>query len=196
MSATLTLDRFELMWLCEGAIGKSHLRWGIYSLMVDSVWPQLTDLEREAIFTYIKRDNSWLFKGDTDRYETPRNYYLQMLARYNPANQFKITLKDGRMKVTEDAYKWNGRYYVSWQRFCDPDHIRSIEQKPYRKCTNDRCDSAANDTCLRYKTHNEGDILLSCGAPYKCKHCDFVIACEGMTDPVAEIVITPEQDQF
>ena len=42
MAAKLTLNKFELMWLFEGAAGKSHLRWGIYEMFVNKVWPQLT----------------------------------------------------------------------------------------------------------------------------------------------------------
>lgn len=192
MSATLNLDRFELMWLCEGAIGKSHLRWGIYQMMVDRVWQQLTDDERNAIFTYIKRDDSWHFNSNLDRFETSRSYFLQMLARFNPANQFKITLKDGRRKATEDAYKWDGRFFVSWQRYCDPDHIIKVVQKPFNTCANEKCEAAS--ICLRHKNYTKGDNPVTCiVGSYPCKHCDFVIVDEGELDPVAKMIISPKQ---
>lgn len=190
MSAILSLDRFELMWLCEGAIGKSHLRWGIYQMMVDKVWQQLTDDERNAIFTYIKRDDSWHFNKNLDRFEISRSYYLQMLARFNPANQFKITLKYGRKRTTEDAYKWEGKYFISWQRYCAPEYIVKIEQKPFKKCANDFCH--AKNICLRH-TYNEGDTLLNDDTQTSFSRCDFIIVDEGVIDPVAEMIITTKQ---
>lgn len=35
--ALVDLNKFEILWLCEGAIGKSHLRWGIYEKMVNAL---------------------------------------------------------------------------------------------------------------------------------------------------------------
>lgn len=193
MSAILKLDRFQLMWLCEGAMGKSHLRWDIYPMMVNDVWPQLSDGEREAIFTYVKRDESWKFNDNYDK--TAKEYYLQMLARYNPANQYKVTLKNGRKKqVADNAYLWDGKYYVGWQRYCAPEHVIKVENKPYKKCNNDWCAAAQNDTCLRYRSYNHGDELLNDTACHKCECCDFVIAYDGMVDPVAKMVITPENN--
>ena len=187
MSATLVLDRFQLMWLCEGAIGKSHLRWEIYSMMVNDVYPQLTYDEREAIFTYVKRDESWKFKDDFDK--TAKEYYLKMLARYNPANQYEVTLKDGRKRVREDAYKWEGKYFVGWQRYCAPENIVETRQKPFRKCANVLC--KARDICLR-SFYQEWDMMLGDGSQFACEKCDFIIVGEIIVDPVAEICITPK----
>lgn len=153
MAATLSLDRFELMWLVEGAVGKSHLRWGIYDMMVNDVWPQLNDNEREFLYTYIKRDISWHFENSTDT--TPRDYFYQMLARYNPVNQYRVTLKRGREKsvVEENAYLWNDKYYVGWQRYCAQEYVKKVERKSYRVCTNENC--SLKDTCIRYKERNK-----------------------------------------
>ena len=187
MSATLTLDRFQLMWLCEGAMGKSHLRWDIYPMMVNDVYPQLSDGEREAIFTYIKRDESWKFRDDYDK--TAKEYFLKMLARYNPANQYTITLKDGRKKVKVDAYLWDGKYFVGWQRYCAQENIIKVEQRPFKKCTNHLC--YAKDICLRYP-YKDGDMMFSDGSQFACEKCDFIIVGEIIVDPVAEICITPK----
>ena len=193
MPAKLSLDRFQLLWLCEGAIGKSHLRWDIYPMMVNDVWPQLSDEEREILFTYIKRDESWMFSGGWGFDETPRQYYLQMLARYNPTNQYIVTLKDGRKKqITDNAYKWDGKYYVGWQRYCSPENIIKVEQKPYKKCTNDWC--RARQLCLRFP-YNEGDKKMWDDTKRQCDKCDFIIVGANVIDPVAEMVITPEKQK-
>lgn len=186
MSAILNLDRFQLLWLCEGAIGKSHLRWDIYPMMVNDVFPQLSDGEREAIFTYVKRDESWKFKDDYDK--TAKEYYLKMLARYNPANQFVVTLKDGRKKqVIDNAYLWDGKYFVGWQRYCTPENIIKVEQKPFKKCVNHMC--YAKNICLRHYTYKGGDELLDNEQRYVNK-CDLVIAGKDTIDPVAGMIIT------
>jgi hypothetical protein len=172
MAAILRLNRFQLFWLCEGFVGKSHLRWDGYPMMVNDVFPQLN--ESEFIYTYAKRDLSWYFEGDCVD-ETPRQYFLQMLARFNPANQYRVTMKKGREKqqVTEDAYLWDGKYYVGWNRYCDPDYVKKVEQKPYRKCRNGFC--AMKEKCLRFTTFTDGDKLLDGIEKWSCDKCDLVI---------------------
>lgn len=177
MAATLRLDKFKLLWLCEGAMGKSHLRWDIYDMMVNDVYPQLNDNEREFIYTYLKRDTAWLWENPNGLDETPHQYWLQTLARYNPANQYVVTLKEGRKKAqtADNAYLWDGKYYVGWQRYCAPEFIKKIERKPYRKCTNDYC--AARCECLRFIEHQKGDEVLE-GGLCGCDKCDLIIEVE------------------
>lgn len=177
MAAILSLDRFELMWLVEGAVGKSHLRWGIYDMMVNDVWPQLNDNEREFLYTYIKRDLSWHFENSTDT--TPRDYFYQMLARYNPANQYRVTLKRGREKsvVEENAYLWNDKYYVGWQRYCAPEYVKKVERKSYYICENLYC--MAKDHCLRFLERDSKWAKTECGRGVQLStprdNCDFYI---------------------
>lgn len=130
MSAVLTLDKFKLLWLAEGAIGKSHLRWDIYEIFVNDIYPQLNDNEREFIYTYLKRDLSWMWEGKY-RDETAYQYWLQMLERYNPTNRFELVLDDdnGHKENVYDAYMWNDRYYVDWNRYCCDDYIQSVKKK-------------------------------------------------------------------
>lgn len=175
MSATLTLDRFELLWLFEGAVGKSHLRWDIYPMFVDKVYPQLSDDEREAIYTYAKRDSSWLFEGKyVDK--TAAEYFKQMLARFNPSNQYVVTMKKGRAKQQKvDAYLFAGNYYISWQKLCAPEYIKRVEKKPYKTCTNDYCKSKT--VCKRYLEHKEGNITLE-GPLFRCDNCVMLINVE------------------
>lgn len=193
MSATLRLDRFQLMWLAEGAIGKSHLRWDIYPMMVNDVYPQLNDNEREFIFTYLKRDESWKFAKEKND-DTAKQYFLQMLARYNPANHYRVTMKEGRKKavVADDAYLWDGKYYVGWQRYCAPEMIKKVEQKPYKKCTNRFC--VAKSICLRNTEYKEGDELMADNRDWACDKCDFLIVGADVLDLIAEMIITKNNE--
>ena len=176
MAATLRLDKFQLLWLCEGFIGKSHLRWDGYSMMVNDVFPQLNDYEREFIYTYAKRDFAWHWDGDYVD-ETPHQYFLQMLARFNPANQYRVTMKEGREKqqVADDAYLWDGKYYIGWNRYCAPDYIKKVEHKPFRKCQNTLC--RMNKQCLRFTSYVEGmgEQMLDGPSVFSCEKCDLSI---------------------
>lgn len=128
MAATLTLNKFELMWLFEGAAGKSHLRWDIYPMFADTIYRQLNDDEREFLYTYIKRDTSWLWENKTGLDETPHKYWLQVLARYNPANQYEVTLKglDGKRNCCRQ------RLLLGWQISCGLASV--LCARKHRKC--------------------------------------------------------------
>ena len=173
MAAKLTLDRFELLWWCEGFVGKSHLRWDGYERMVNDVFPQLSEDERECIYAYVKRDLSWHFEG---KYvdETPHEYFKQMLARYNPANQYKVMLKNGNECESVIAYKWNGKYYTCWNRICNEDFIVHTKHLPYKRCCNKYCGS--RNKCLRYKeVINEGEDEIEGTRLFACDKCDLII---------------------
>lgn len=172
MPAKISLDRFELLWYMQGFMGGSHLRWSGYERMVNDVWQQLTDKERECIYMYAKRDLSWHFEGDHVD-ETPHKYFQQVLARYNPANQYSVTVDSGAgAKIVSSAYLWQGKYYTAWNRYCAPEYIKKVERKPYRKCVNDYC--ASRTDCLRFIEHNKGDEILD-GGQFGCDKCDFII---------------------
>lgn len=176
MSATLNLDKFKLMWLFEGACGRSHLRWDIYEMFVNDIFPQLDDAEREFLYTYIKRDTSWHWENKEYRDQTPYEYWQQVLARFNPANQYRITMKKGREKkvVEENAYLWDGKFYVAWNRFCDSQYIKNVEHKPYKKCVNNLCKS--KNMCLRFNTFKEGDdVSRDNPTLWNCDRCDLII---------------------
>lgn len=173
MSATLSLDKFQLMWLCEGFIGRSHLRWDGYPMMVNDVYPQLSDGEREFLYTYLKRDTSWHWEKPTLGDETPMQYWKRMLARYNPSNQYVVTLKKGREKQqVTNAYLFDGKYYIGWQQYCAPEYIKKVERRPFKKCNNPWC--ASRTRCLRALEYNNGDETFRDGN-FTCEKCDFLI---------------------
>jgi len=173
MAAKLTLDKFEILWWCEGFVGKSHLRWDGYKKMVDEVFQQLSEDEREFIYTYARRDLSWHFEGKSVD-KTPHEYFKQMLARYNPANQYKVKLKNGKENEGVIAYKWNDKYYTQWDRYCNEEFIVNVKRLPFKPCGNRYC--VSRDKCMRYKDvidviEKEIDNLqLFC-----CEKCDFII---------------------
>lgn len=173
MSATLRLDKFQLLWFLQGGICGSHIRWDIYSTFVNDVFPQLSESERECIYTYAKRDFSEMFERKPDATESW--LFRQLLARFNPANQYVVTLKDGKKKeIADNAYSWNGKYYIGWQRYCGEEYIIKVEQKPFGKCANEWC--SKRDCCLRYATRESGDTIADgLDHNFTCDKCDAMI---------------------
>lgn len=176
--ATINLDKFEILWLCEGAIGKSHLRWGIYDKMVNEVYPVLSEEEREFVYMYLKRDTAWHWTRRTLGDDVPYKYWQQMLARFNPANQYKVTVQNKKDKQVCDAYLFDGKYYTGWTRYCNEDYIKKVEHKPFKKCINKWCGS--KDECSRFCLHPTLDDKIIDGAGnWACSKCDFIINKEG-----------------
>jgi hypothetical protein len=172
MAAKLSLDRFQLLWYLEGAARGSHLRWDIYPIFVNDVFPQLNESERECIYTYAKRDLSSIFSVKYAD-DTAKSYFQQMLARYNPANQYKVSVAKDCVKKVVQAYMWNGEYYVNWARRCAREYIKKVEHLPYRKCRNIACEM--RESCLRYTDYQEGDKVMDGPEVWGCKNCDLII---------------------
>ena len=124
----LNLNWHEVLWWMQGGMAGSHLRWSVYSYMVNKVWPQCSEGERKNIFTIMRRDLGYWWRPDGWRAEqdtteegewksesdifdkTPWMYFRQVLARYNPDNQFAVTLPvktsaelDNMLKLTPPA---------------------------------------------------------------------------------------------
>ena len=106
---TLNLDWREVLWWMQGGMAGSHLRWSVYEDMVNNVWPQASEQERRNMFLIMRRDfgtywrpDGWsgydfaLNEGDwrediNDK--TPWMYFRQVLARFNPDNQYAVTMQ-------------------------------------------------------------------------------------------------------
>ena len=108
MSAKLTLNKFELLYFLEGIVGGSHLRWDGYETMVNDVFPQLNEDERAFIYTYSMRD---LSSKTLDR---ESEYWNRFIERYNPDNQYEITVMENNVSLPYRAYKHKDTYYISW----------------------------------------------------------------------------------
>lgn len=114
---TLDLDWREVLWLLQGGMSGSHLRWSVYDDMVNRVWPQTSEQERRNMFLIMRRDlgSYWRpaeWNGHSHMQDngegqwrddisdtTPWMYFRQVLARFNPDNQYAVTMhvKDSDM---------------------------------------------------------------------------------------------------
>lgn len=108
---TLNLDWREALWWMQGGMAGSHLRWSVYEEMVNKVWPQCSEQERRNIWLIMRRDLGWSWRPDEwnghehmqDKGEgpwrddildkTPWEYFRQVLARFDPDNQYAIEMR-------------------------------------------------------------------------------------------------------
>ena len=109
---TLQLDWHEVLWWMQGGMSGSHLRWNVYNDMVNRVWPQCSEQERRNIWLIMRRDLGWYWRPaewygfdpanahgegewqpeNTIHDKTPWMYFRQVLARFDPENQYAVTM--------------------------------------------------------------------------------------------------------
>lgn len=83
-----------------------------------------------AVLTYSDDNRYDPAKCITDL--TPWTYFRKVLARFDPQNQYAVTLR-GTTTTTVRTYRWhdlNGHdaYFIDWNRRCDPERIVKVEK--------------------------------------------------------------------
>lgn len=119
------LDMFEMYCLLESCIRGSHLRSGTILRFVDDWYELFTKEQREKLYYDTLRliyDNNFVPCDSCCGADTV------FMARYNPDNQYRVTVSDGRETKTVNAFKMNNKYYVKSNRFCAEEYINKIEK--------------------------------------------------------------------
>ena len=135
----------------KGGMSGSHLRWSVYEDMVNLVWPKCSEQERRNMFLIMRRDLGTYWRPDgwngharmTEKGEgewkpadeifdrTPWERFRQVLARFDPDNQYEVKM---RLKSTKEryftvrAYLWDGEYRVDWSRRCDYASVAEVKK--------------------------------------------------------------------
>lgn len=119
---TLNLNWHEVLWWMQGGMSGSHLRWNVYEDMVNKVWPQCTEVERQNVFAIMRRDLGMYWRPEgwsgwdldapgegpwrEDIYDkTPWEYFRHVLARFNPDNQYAVTARVKNRKELDGIMK-------------------------------------------------------------------------------------------
>ena len=98
---TLTLDWREVLWWMQGGMSGSHNCWDVYKDMVNRVWPQCSEQERRNIHYVMGRDFGTYWRNSDGEWKpeseifdkTPWMYFRQVLARFDPENQYAVTMR-------------------------------------------------------------------------------------------------------
>jgi hypothetical protein len=97
----------------QGGMAGSHLRWSVYEDMVNKVWPQCSEQERRNLWLIMRRDLGSYWRPDEwsgfdlanahgegewrpeneIKDTTPWMYFRHVLARFDPDNQWAVTIK-------------------------------------------------------------------------------------------------------
>ena len=122
---TLTLDWREVLWWMRGGMAGSHLRWSAYEDMVNKVWPQCDEQTRRNMHYVMRRDlGYWWRPGGWSGYKppttgegewrpeeeisdrTPWLYFRQVLARFDPDNQWAVTVAVHNQEELDDNLRF------------------------------------------------------------------------------------------
>lgn len=121
----VTLDIFEMYYLLESCLRGSHLRSGTILRFVDDWYELFTKEERGKLYYDTLR---LIYNNKFEACSACCGADIVFMARYNPDNQYRVTVSDGSQTKTVDAYLLDGRYYIKSQRFCAPEFITKIEK--------------------------------------------------------------------
>lgn len=121
----VNLDKFEIYWLLESCFRGSHLRSNTILRFVDEWYDMFPPQQRKDMYDWILRDvYGGKFVPEPRLCGTDKVF----MARYNPCNQYRVTVSDGKQTQTVDAFELDGRYWINSTRFCAEEYIKKIEK--------------------------------------------------------------------
>jgi hypothetical protein len=110
----ITIDYFEYLVLIDTSwCDSTILRSSILQKTIDVWYDKLNADQRKGVYVYLKRK------------ECDQNIHDQILARYNPDNQFKVTVNYKGDVSTIDCYSFEGHFYKNRTSFVADEYIVS-----------------------------------------------------------------------
>lgn len=176
---TLNLDWREVLWWMQGGMAGSHLRWSVYEDMVNKVWPQCSEQERRNIHYIMERnfgtywcnsDGDW--KPESEIFDkTPFEYFRQVLARFDPNNQYAVTIAVHNQKELDGILRDRHiGYLIDWPKLS---HVRGVDwesdtttvtvraykwQEEYRIGWSRRCDESRITKAEKIEIPDDGTM--------------------------------------
>lgn len=116
------LDIFEMYYLLESCFRGSHLRSDTIIRFVDEWYEMLEPSRRSDLYNWILRD---IYNNKFEKSSKLCGADLIFMARYNPDNQYIVTLSNGEVVNT---FLLDDKYYVLSNKYCDPSSIIKVEK--------------------------------------------------------------------
>ncbi len=177
----LHLEWREVLWWMQGGMAGSHLRWSVYEDMVNKVWPQCTEQERRNIHYIMERDFGTYWRNSEGDWkpeseihdQTPWMYFRQVLARFNPDNQYAVTMPVHNADELDNALRFTPAEsiilrpsvpktvakYNAWQSNTATVTFRAYRwQNDYRITWSRRCDKERIIKTEKLVIPNEGTM--------------------------------------
>lgn len=118
----MKIDYFELLVLIEASWNPGTiLRYSIIRKAVDQWFFELSEIERGKVFNYFNRP---AFKSSNDAFA--KKIQDIFFCRFDPRNQYEITLNDGNGVKTLKAFQFNDSFHVSSDTRIAPEYIQSV----------------------------------------------------------------------
>lgn len=121
----IDLDKFELYYLLESCFRGSHHRSSTILRFVDEVYPLLSEEDRFFYFRWIRRD---IYGDDFKPQGRLCGADKIFMHRFDPFNQYFVTIINDKQEQRIAAYKMDGRYYVGSKTYIPEDAIAKIEK--------------------------------------------------------------------
>lgn len=121
----VNLDIHEMFYLLESCLRGSHLRSSTILKYVDDWYSLLSTSQRQCLYEWTLR---LVYDGEFKQRPAACGADRIFMARYNPDNQYRVTVSDGERTETVEAFKLDGRYWVKSNRCCAEECITKIEK--------------------------------------------------------------------
>lgn len=121
----VNLDIHEMFYLLESCLRGSHLRSNTILKYVDDWYSLLSPSQRQCLYDWTLR---LVYDGEFKQRPAACGADRIFMARYNPDNQYRVTVSDGSKTETVDAFLLDGKYYIKSRRFCPKEYITKIEK--------------------------------------------------------------------
>lgn len=121
----VTLDTHEMFYLLESCLRGSHLRSGTILRFVDEWYTLFTPKERSALYDWTLR---LVYNGEFKPFSSACGADIVFMPRYNPDNQYLITLSNGINTMIIDAFKMENGYWIDSKKRCPEDNITGVEK--------------------------------------------------------------------
>lgn len=119
------IDFHELSFLAEACIPPVPIaRHSFWIRLCDEIYFELTDDERERLYTWIKNNPKFNIQNDE---------CLLFNERFNPENQFTIEYVFNGEKLTADCFKYYNKYHIKYNSYIIDEYIIEIQQKQCHK---------------------------------------------------------------
>lgn len=119
------IDHIELMFLAEACIPPVPIaRASFWQNLTDKYWKQMTVNQRGKLFEFLNRNERYkesLKNKDED--------VLLFHARYDPNNQYVISVEFNGSESIHDAFLWLDKYHINIRTHIAEEYITKIERK-------------------------------------------------------------------
>lgn len=118
-----TIDFFELSFLAEACIPpKPIARTVFWQNLTDIYWHQMTEHQRIRFFEWMQKNP---FYADSLKSDRDTQVFH---ARFDPENQYIVSIKFKNKIEKTRAFKLDGRYYTKRNTIIVPEYVAEVQK--------------------------------------------------------------------